>query len=191
MADDNSVAKIIGLTGLALSSGASAALATGACSWCALQAYREGRLSRGWWWLRVGSLGGVSTLEQALDYDCALCRRGLDQREEVRTLSCDHVFHLRKSAKCENTIDGWLRENRMRCPVCCKIAYPVLPWKPPPASAPPAPARSPSTTDLEAQLPLPSAFVARPRRQPPRPPSEWFEDTLQPPSPSPSPSPSQ
>ncbi|KAF8703534.1 hypothetical protein HU200_032347 [Digitaria exilis] len=36
-----------------------------------------------------------------------------------------------------NTIDDWLRENRMRCPVCCKIAYLVLPWRAPPTSPPP------------------------------------------------------
>ncbi|KAG2634482.1 hypothetical protein PVAP13_2NG117700 [Panicum virgatum] len=98
-------------------------------------------------------------------------------------LSCGHAFHCRKSAKCGNTIDDWLRENRMRCPVCCKIAYPVLPWKAPPTSAPPAPPRSPSTTDLEAQLPLPMALEAAPRkRPPPPPPSQWFDDTLRTPS---------
>ncbi|CAL5031315.1 unnamed protein product [Urochloa decumbens] len=192
MGDDNiNVGMVIGV---AIGSGASTAFCAGACSWWGLKAYREGRLSRPWWWLRVGSLGGVTTLEQALEYDCALCRRGLDAREEVRTLSCGHAFHFRKGAKCDNTIDDWLRENRMRCPVCCKIARPVLPWKAPPASAPPAPARSPSTTDLEAQLPLPAASEVRPTKRPPLPPpSPWFKDTLRTPSlsPSPSPSPSQ
>jgi len=184
MADDGfdavTIAKLIGV---AVGSGAGAAAATGASSWWALRAYREGRFSRAWWRLRVGALGGVTTLKRALAYDCALCRRSLDQREEVRTLSCGHAFHCRKSAKCGNTIDDWLRENRMRCPVCCKIAYPVLPWKAPPTSAPPAPPRSPSTTDLEAQLPLPMALEAAPRkRPPPPPPSQWFDDTLRTPS---------
>ncbi|RLN13620.1 receptor homology region, transmembrane domain- and RING domain-containing protein 1-like [Panicum miliaceum] len=49
----------------------------------------------------------------------------------------------------------------MRCPVCCKIAYPVRPWKAPPTSAALATTpRSPSTMDLEAQLPLPLALEA-------------------------------
>jgi hypothetical protein len=184
MADDAfDAATIAKLIGVAVGSGASAAFATGASGWWALKAYREGRFSRGWWRMRVGALGGVRTLKQALAYDCALCRRSLDRREEVRTLSCGHAFHCRRSAKCGNTIDDWLRENRMRCPVCCKIAYPVLPWKAPPTSAPPAPPRSPSTTDLEAQLPLPLALeTAPPKRPPPPPPSLWFEDTLRTPS---------
>ena len=86
MADETfDAATIAKLIGVAVGSGASAALASGASSWWALRAYREGRFSRGWWWLRVGALGGVTTLKQALAYDCALCRRILDQREEVRT----------------------------------------------------------------------------------------------------------
>ncbi|KAF8715163.1 hypothetical protein HU200_027718 [Digitaria exilis] len=55
------------------------------------------------------------------------------ERVVAAALSCDRVFHFRKGAKSAgNTIDDWLRENRMRCPVCCRIAYPVLPWKAPP-----------------------------------------------------------
>ena len=161
MADETfDAATIAKLIGVAVGSGAGAAAATGASSWWALRAYREGRFSRAWWRLRVGALGGVTTLKRALAYDCALCRRSLDQREEVRTLSCGHVFHLRKSAaKCRNSIDDWLRENRMRCLVCCNIAYPVLLWKAPPASKPPAPPRSPSTTDLFGGSPTATAAV--------------------------------
>ena len=51
------------------------------------------------------------------------------------------------------------RENRMRCLVCCNIAYPVLLWKAPPASKPPAPPRSPSTTDLFGGSPTATAAV--------------------------------
>lgn len=213
MADDDAITAVK-IISVALGSSASAFFAGGASSWWVLKLYREGRLaplSRGWWRLRAAGLGGVTTLDQALGYDCGLCRLGLDQREEVRTLSCDHVFHLRKGDKCcGNTIDDWLRENRMRCPVCCKIAYPVLPWKAPPASPPPAPSRSPSTTDLEAQLQQTSATdletqVSQPSsgmgvvgppappRPPPMPSSPWFKDTLRSRSPSqpPSQSPSQ
>ena len=179
--DNASAGMIIGVT---VAGGVSSAVFVCATSWWAIKACYEGRLSRGWRRLRVHRLGGVTNLEQALPYDCALCGHSLDHGEEVRTLSCGHVFHLRKSAaKCRNSIDDWLRENRMRCPVCCKIAYPVLPWKAPPTSAPPAPPRSPSTTDLEAQLPLPMALEAAPRkRPPPPPPSQWFDDTLRTPS---------
>nr|CAB3487523.1 unnamed protein product [Digitaria exilis] len=207
MADDDAINVATKIIGVAVGSSASAFFAAGASSWLALKLYREGRLSRGWWRLRVVGLGGVTTLDQALGYDCALCRLSLDQREEVRTLSCDHVFHFRKGAKCSgNTVDDWLRENRMRCPVCCRIAYPVLPWKAPPTSPPPAPSRSPSTTDLEAQLQQSSATdletqVSQPSamgvgppappRPPPMPSSPWFKDTLRSRSRSPSQPPSQ
>jgi hypothetical protein len=123
---------------------------------------------------RVRGLGGVTNLEQALAYDCALCCHSLNQGEEVRTLSCDHVFHFRKSAKCRNNIDDWLRENSMRCPACCKTAYLVLPRKAPPTSAPmsalaPPP---PPPSDLELQIPRllasdDEASIA----------SQWFQDT--------------
>jgi hypothetical protein len=43
-------------------------------------------------------------------------------------------------------MDDWLRENRMRCPVCCKPVHFVLPWKALTTSAP-----------LPAPVPLPSA----------------------------------
>ena len=67
MADETfDAATIAKLIGVAVGSGASAALASGASSWWALRAYREGRFSRGWWRLRVGALGGVTTLKQAL-----------------------------------------------------------------------------------------------------------------------------
>ncbi|KAJ1271645.1 hypothetical protein BS78_06G142500 [Paspalum vaginatum] len=164
MADaDVSAGEVVIVT---FASGVSAAAAAGVGSWFAIWAYRDGRFSRGWWWLRVSSLGGVTTLKQALGYDCGLCRRSLDQGEEVRTLSCDHVFHFRKSAKCVNIIDNWLRENSMFCPVCCKIAYPVLPWKAPPTSPPPPPPSTPPeqrpstpTIDLEAQVPQAAVSV--------------------------------
>ncbi|KAK8449064.1 hypothetical protein SEVIR_7G155150v4 [Setaria viridis] len=118
------------------------------------QAYRTGRLARGWRRLRVWALGGATTLEEALGYTCALCGGSLDAREEVRTLSCDHVFHRCGSEKCKNAIDDWLRENRVACPACRKVALPVSPWKAPPTSAP-------SASDLEdplvRQVPSPSA----------------------------------
>jgi hypothetical protein len=158
MADDS------GTVGMAIGTavgGTSIALFTGVSCWLGMKAYRDGRFSRGWWRMRVCTLGGVTTLGQALAYDCAMCGRSLDQREEVRTLSCGHVFHLRKGPKCMSNIDDWLRENRMRCPSCCKPVYPVLPWKAPTTSVPPTapvplPAQSStstSTSDLEAQEP--------------------------------------
>jgi len=65
MADETfDAAPIAKLIGVAVGSGASAAFATGASSWWALRAYREGRFSRGWWRLRVGALGGVTTLKR-------------------------------------------------------------------------------------------------------------------------------
>ena len=118
------------------------------------QAYRTGRLERGWRRLRVWALGGVTTLERALGYNCALCGGSFDAGEEVRTLSCDHVFHRCKSDNCKNVIDDWLRENRMVCPVCRKVALPVLPWKAPPTSAPLA---SDLEDPLVRQAPPPSS----------------------------------
>jgi hypothetical protein len=93
MADDSgSVRMAIGTA----VGGASIALLTGASCWLGMKAYRDGRFSRGWPRVRVWALGGVTTLGQTLAYDCAMCGHSLDQREEVRTLSCGHVFHLRK-----------------------------------------------------------------------------------------------
>jgi len=143
--------------------------------------------------VRVWALGGVTTLGQALAYDCAMCGHSLEQREEVRTLSCGHVFHLRKGPKCGSNIDDWLRENRMRCPACCKPVHPVLPWKAPPTSEPPpAPvplpaqsAPSSSTSDLEAQEPRrmeleqgPPRRLALDQGRPRYPPSMWLQDAL-------------
>jgi hypothetical protein len=43
-------------------------------------------------------------------------------------------------------MDDWHRENRMRCPTCCKPVHSVLPWKALTTLAP-----------LPAPVPLPSA----------------------------------
>ena len=190
MADDSrSVGMAIGTA----VGGASIALLAGASCWLGMKAYRDGRFSRGWPRVRVWALGGVTTLGQTLAYDCAMCGHSLDQREEVRTLSCGHVFHLRKGPKCGSNIDDWLRENRMRCPACCKPVHPVLPWKAPPTSAPPPapvplPAQSEpssSTSDLEAQEPRrmeleqgPPRRLALDQGRPRYPPSMWFQDAL-------------
>ncbi|RLM75365.1 hypothetical protein C2845_PM15G12600 [Panicum miliaceum] len=69
------------------------------------RAYHTGRLARGWRRLRVWALGGVTNLEEALGYSCAMCSESFDAREEVRTLSCDHVFHRCNSDKCKHVID--------------------------------------------------------------------------------------
>jgi hypothetical protein len=54
--------------------------------------------------------GGVTTLERTLSDLCALCRDTLEAGDEVRTLSCNHVFHCSgNSEKCEIHIDKWLR----------------------------------------------------------------------------------
>ncbi|KAJ1271643.1 hypothetical protein BS78_06G142300 [Paspalum vaginatum] len=154
------------------------------------QAYRTGRLERGWRRLRVWALGGVTTLERALGYNCALCGGSFDAGEEVRTLSCDHVFHHRKSDNCKNVIDDWLRENHMVCPVCSKVALPVSPWKAPPTSAPlasdledplvwQAPSPSPSSSGSQ-EPPLPLSTMAF-EDEPPLP------QPSQPPLPQPSP----
>ena len=133
MADDSgSVRMAIGTA----VGGASIALLAGASCWLGMKAYRDGRFSRGWRRVRVWALGGVTTLGQALAYDCAMCGHSLEQREEVRTLSCGHVFHLRKGPKCGSNIDEGLRENRTRCPACYKTVHPVLLWKAPPTLAP-------------------------------------------------------
>ncbi|KAF8704237.1 hypothetical protein HU200_031735 [Digitaria exilis] len=118
-------------------------------------AYRTGLLAKGWRWLRVMTLGGVTTLERKLSYNCAICQDSMDVLEEVRTLSCNHVFHCRKTDKCKNVIDKWLlTQPKMFCPVCRKTPRVVLPWKaPPPAS--PAPAASTDEEQLE-----PSAAAA-------------------------------
>jgi len=112
-------------------------------SFWAMEAYGSGRLARGWRWLRVRALGGVTTLQRELSYNCAMCQYSLAAHEEVRTLSCNHVFHCRESDKCRNVIDRWLVQESMFCPICRRIPLPVLPWKArPPLSPAPAPSGS-------------------------------------------------
>lgn len=123
---------------------------------------------RGW---RVRTLGGVTTLERTLRDDCAMCQASMEAGSVVRTLSCDHVFHK----ECAYSIDRWLRENRLTCPICRRTAYPVLPWKaPPPPPSPPS--LSPSSVavrteeqDLEGQneLPPPPILTHNPEEQNP------------------------
>jgi hypothetical protein len=173
--DNASAGMIIGVT---VAGGVSAAVFVCATSWWAIKACYEGRLSRGWRRLRVRRLGGVTNLEQALPYDCALCGHSLDHGEEVRTLSCGHVFHLRKSAaKCRNSIDDWLRENRVRCPACCKTFCPVWPSKPPTSAPLAAPAPPPPPSDLELQIPRLLASDDQASIS-----SQWLQDTLRSPS---------
>ncbi|RCV34269.1 hypothetical protein SEVIR_7G155500v4 [Setaria viridis] len=117
-------------------------LVVGAGFW-AMEAYGTGRLARCWRWLRVMALGGVTTLERKLSYNCAMCQYSLDAREVVRTLSCNHVFHCRETDKCRNVIDRWLVQESMICPICRNSPLPVLPWKArPPLSPAPAPSGS-------------------------------------------------
>ncbi|XP_062184826.1 uncharacterized protein LOC133888559 [Phragmites australis] len=141
-------------------------------------------MAKAWRRLRVWTLGGVTTLEQTLNYNCALCQYSLDAREEVRTLSCNHVFHFRAGEKCVKNIDYWLRENSMICPLCRKTPHPVLPWKapPPPSPAPtPAPAPAPSPSPLPAPAPLSSPSPS-PSAEPPLPlSSPVLEEPLLPP----------
>lgn len=124
-------------------------LAVGLTSW-AMEAYHAGRLARGWRWLRVMALGGVTILERKLSYNCAMCLYSLDAHEEVRTLSCNHVFHCRESDKCRHVIDRWLVQESMVCPICRKTPLPVLPWK----ARPPL---SPAPLGTPAQQPMPGS----------------------------------
>ncbi|CAL5016218.1 unnamed protein product [Urochloa decumbens] len=107
---------------------------------CCAFAYRNSM--KRWWrraWrrLRVRTLGGVTTLERKLSYNCAICVGTMDAGEVVRTLSCNHVFHCRDNDKCEGHIDKWLRnEPRMSCPTCRKTPRLVMPWKAPPPASP-------------------------------------------------------
>nr|ACG46285.1 hypothetical protein [Zea mays] len=80
MADDS------GTVGMAIGTavgGTSIALFTGVSCWLGMKAYRDGRFSRGWWRMRVCTLGGVTTLGQALAYDCAMCGRSRDPDQDV------------------------------------------------------------------------------------------------------------
>lgn len=45
--------------------------------------------------------------EQAV---CVVCQTDFEQRQNIRALPCNHVFH----AKC---VDKWLKNNRT-CPIC-------------------------------------------------------------------------
>jgi hypothetical protein len=121
-----------------------------------------------WRRMRLFTLGGVTTLTRTLNYTCTMCQDSMEAGEKVRTLSCDHAFHCGGNARCERDIDQWLLTAEvMRCPLCRKSPYPVLPWKQPPPSSPaPSPSASEpalqqlpqtsSTQDLEKALLLPA-----------------------------------
>ncbi|NP_001144142.2 hypothetical protein Zm00014a_029339 [Zea mays] len=122
------------------------------------------------WWesprFRILRLGGVTTLRQKLNYHCTLCQGSMEAGENVRKLSCNHVFHCDSSVKCEG-VDQRLCTTPMtpwNCPICDQVLHPVLPWKrtPPPSPPPPQkasaaaqqqlPRKSSSTRDLEDPL---------------------------------------
>jgi hypothetical protein len=115
----------------------------------------RGNLKRAWRSLRVRALGGVTTLERKLSYNCAICMDSMDVLEVVRTLSCNHVFHCGESDKCKDDIDKWLRDQpTMSCPVCRETPRLVLPWKAPPPSAPaPAPVPAPLADQEQPESP--------------------------------------
>ncbi|OEL33756.1 hypothetical protein BAE44_0005225 [Dichanthelium oligosanthes] len=148
MADDVSLWQAVTV----VAAGSVSMLLVVGASFCAIEAYRTGRVARCWRRLRVMALGGVTTLERPLSYNCAMCQYSLDAHEVVRTLSCNHVFHCRESDKCRKVVDRWLVQESMICPICRKIPLPVFPWKarPPPLS----PALAPSAS---AEPPMPVA----------------------------------
>ncbi|PAN38808.1 hypothetical protein PAHAL_7G199600 [Panicum hallii] len=120
---------------------------------CATYAYRDS-LRTGWRRLRVTALGGVTTLERKLSYNCAICQESMDALEVVRTLSCNHVFHRGESDKCNEGIDKWLRtQPAMFCPVCRQTPRPVLPWKAPPPASPADQEQTDSSSGLEDTAP--------------------------------------
>uniref|UniRef100_A0A0D9W6G1 RING-type domain-containing protein n=1 Tax=Leersia perrieri TaxID=77586 RepID=A0A0D9W6G1_9ORYZ len=65
--------------------------------------------------LQVRKLGGVTTLERPSGRDCGMCKHPMDAGDEIRRLSCGHVFHTR-------WVDVWLRDHGLRCPSCRRIA---------------------------------------------------------------------
>ena len=43
--------------------------------------------------------------------DCAVCLCKIGEREEIRVLRCDHVFH-------RECLDRWISFNNITCPLC-------------------------------------------------------------------------
>uniref|UniRef100_A0A0E0H2D5 RING-type domain-containing protein n=1 Tax=Oryza nivara TaxID=4536 RepID=A0A0E0H2D5_ORYNI len=82
-----------------------------------------------WYRRRIWTLGGVTTLDQALRPACAECKEKMMAGAVVRKLSCDHVFH--KACIDERLRD---REHGMRCRLCNRVAGWVLPWNASPAN---------------------------------------------------------
>lgn len=158
-ADDISVGQAIAIVAMG---GVSMLLVLGASFW-AVEACYNGRLARGWRWLRVRALGGVTTLRRPLSYSCAMCQYSLDAHEEVRTLSCNHVFHCRGSDRCSrNGIDRWLVQESLVCPICRKTPFPVLPWKARPPLSPPAPSGSAGPPPMQVSSSSSSGYVEPP-----------------------------
>jgi hypothetical protein len=84
-----------------------------------------------------------------------MCQYSLDAHEEVRTLSYNHVFRCRESDRYRDSIDRWLVQESMICPICRKTPFPVLPWK---ARLPPS---SPAPSGLVEPPPMPVSSSSR------------------------------
>lgn len=50
------------------------------------------------------------------DKECCVCLSKFMEKEKVRKLTCDHIFH-------KNCIDEWLTKGDICCPICRKVPF--------------------------------------------------------------------
>ncbi|KAG5759748.1 hypothetical protein H9Q72_012128 [Fusarium xylarioides] len=65
----------------------------------------------------VRKQSSVSSTELSLAEICAVCLETLGDEEDVRWLTCEHVFHTR-------CLDSWFKEHHVDCPLCKCIFIP-------------------------------------------------------------------
>ncbi|TVY66784.1 E3 ubiquitin-protein ligase ZNRF3 [Fusarium oxysporum f. sp. cubense] len=65
----------------------------------------------------VRKQSSVSSTEVSLAEICAVCLETLVDEEDVRRLTCEHVFHTR-------CLDSWFKEHHVDCPLCKCIFIP-------------------------------------------------------------------
>ena len=122
---------------------------------------RRPALARGWRWLRVRALGGVTTtLRRPLSYNCAMCQHSLDAGRPgggAHPLLQPRVA-LPRERQVQERHRQVARAREHDLPLCRKTPFPVLPWKarPPPLSPPPSEPPMPVSSSSGLENPLPS-----------------------------------
>lgn len=82
----------------------------------------------------------LAAMNGASDSTCAICIEEMEDQEEVRLLTCGHIYHL-------GCIDPWLTTRRAYCPLCKHDYYVAPPPEQVSADAPADGSNSPNSTN--------------------------------------------